>query len=108
MIEIFRHANLIKVSLYQRKLEEQGIATLIRNETIAMTEISIPVFYPNLCIMNEEDHERALEILKEVIRLEQIESSAPDISCPSCNEMNPANFETCWSCAGELISDSSQ
>ena len=102
MIEIFRDANLIKVSLYQRKLEEQGIATLIKNETIAMTEIPIPVFYPALCIMNDEDHQRALEILKEVIELEQTESNAPEVSCPTCSEMNPANFETCWSCAGEL------
>ncbi|MFT5904772.1 MAG: hypothetical protein ACI9E1_000358 [Cryomorphaceae bacterium] len=102
MIEIFRHANLIKVSLYQRALEEQGIATLIRNETIAMTEIPIPVFYPNLCIMNDEDHEKSLEILKEIIKREQTESEAPDINCPQCNESNPANFETCWSCSGEL------
>jgi hypothetical protein len=105
MIEIYRHANLIKVSFYQRKLEEQGIATLLRNETIAMTEIPIPVFYPALCIMNDDDHQRALEILKEVIELEQTQSDAPDAACPACSEMNPANFETCWSCEGELISN---
>lgn len=104
MIEIFRHANLIKVSLYQRKLEEQGIATIIRNESIAMTEIPIPVFYPALCIMHEEDHERAMEILKEVIRLEATEISKPDVNCPACSEMNPANFEVCWSCGSTLAS----
>lgn len=104
MIEIFRHANLIKVSLYQRKLEEQGIATIIRNESIAMTEIPIPVFYPALCIMHEEDNERAMDILKEVIRLEATEISKPDVNCPDCSEMNPANFEVCWSCGSTLAS----
>ena len=102
MTEIFRHANLIKVSLYQRKLEEQGISTLIRNESIAMTEIPIPVFYPALCIMNDKDHKKALEILKEVIKREQTEITSPDVNCPSCNETSPANFEVCWACAGEL------
>lgn len=102
MIEIFRDASLIKVSLYQRKLEEQGIATLLKNESISMTEVQIPVFYPALCIMEDKDHKRALEILKEVIRIEETEITAPDINCPACNEMNPANFEVCWSCAGEL------
>ena len=103
MIEIFRHANLIKVSIYQRALEEQGIATLIKNETIAMTEIPIPVFYPALCIMNDEDHAKALAILKEKITKEETESNSPDIPCPSCTESNPANFETCWSCSSELV-----
>ncbi|MGJ8655875.1 MAG: DUF2007 domain-containing protein [Akkermansiaceae bacterium] len=102
MTEIFRHANLIKVSFYQRALEEQGIATLLRNESIAMTEIPIPVFYPALCIMDEKDHKKALDILKEIMLREQTESNSPDINCPHCNESNPANFETCWSCSTEL------
>jgi hypothetical protein len=104
MIEIFRDANLIKVTLYQRALEAQGVATLIRNETIAMTEIPIPTFYPALCIMNDEDYESSVQILKETIELERTEIKSPDVDCPQCHESNPANFETCWSCSGNLLS----
>jgi len=101
MIEIFRDANLIKVSFYKQALEEEGIKSIIKNESIAMTEIPIPIFYPALCIVNEEDHQKALRILEERIKLEQTESRSPDRDCPQCSEPNPANFQTCWSCSSD-------
>ena len=102
MIEIFRHVSSVKVGHYQSVLEAQGIATFLRNNNLSVVEVQIPKFYPALCVVNEEDHEKALEILKEIIKLEQTEINSPDVNCPQCNESNPANFETCWSCTGEL------
>ena len=102
MIEIFRNVSPVKVGHFQSVLEEQGIATLFRNNNLSVVEATIPAFYPALCIMNEEDHEKALSILKEIIKLEETEINSPDVNCPQCNESNPANFETCWSCSGEL------
>jgi hypothetical protein len=102
MIEIFRDVSSVRVGHFQSVLEEQGISTFIRNNNLSVVEVPIPVFYPALCIMNEEDHERAIQILREIIQREQSNDVIPEIYCPSCNETNPANFETCWSCEGEL------
>ncbi len=105
MIEIFRDISSVRVGHFQSVLEEQGISTFIRNNNLSVVEIPIPVFYPALCIMNEEDLEKALQILREIIQNEQSQTEIPDVNCPSCNESNPANFETCWSCEGNLIPD---
>jgi len=98
MIEIFRDISPVKVGYYQSVLEEQGIQTFVRNDNLALTEVPIPVFYPALCVSNDEDHERAIELLQETIKKEQAEIHNPDITCPKCQEQNPATFETCWSC----------
>jgi len=102
MIELIRDISLIKINHYQRKLEEAGILTFIRNENVAVTEISIPVFYPALCIMNDEDKEKALGVLKKSIEEENTPISQPDHICPQCNAKNPGNFELCWSCSAEF------
>jgi hypothetical protein len=31
------------------------------------------------------------------------ESSQEEVSCPKCQEQNPGNFETCWSCGTEIV-----
>lgn len=103
MVEIFRDISSLKVGRYQSILEEQGIQTFIRNENLALTEVPIPVFYPALCVMNDEDHKKAMSILQEIIKKEHTEIDSPDINCPSCHQPNPANFETCWSCSEALL-----
>jgi hypothetical protein len=66
-----------------------------------MTEIPIPEFYPALCVMNDEDYEAAVQIIRDGI-VKDSESSETEVSCPNCHESNPGNFETCWSCGTEL------
>ena len=105
MIEIFRDVSSVRVGHFQSVLEEQGIPTFIRNNNLSVVEVPIPVFYPALCIMNDEDHDRAIQILNDIIQLEQSQTEIPDVNCPHCEETNPANFETCWSCEGNLISN---
>ena len=102
MIEIFRDISPVKVGYYQSVLEEQGIQTFVRNENLALTEVPIPVFYPALCILNDEDYEHAIKILQETMKKEQAEAHTPDITCPKCKEENPASFETCWSCSEDI------
>ena len=108
MIEIFRNSCSVKVGHYQSVLEEQGIATVVKDD-----HLSIPTTPDSaLCVMQQKDLEKAMIILKKHIEQEQFvsedKSEQIDIKCPQCGKPKPANFETCWSCAGELISDSSQ
>lgn len=104
MRELFRERDYTRVGYFQTVLEAEGIPTFVRNKdtTTFMTEIPIPEFYPALCIMNDEDYEDAVQILRDCI-VKDSESSQEEVACPKCQETNPGNFEVCWSCGTDLV-----
>lgn len=102
MTEIYRDRSPVKVGHYKSILEEQGIKVFVRNDVLSAMEAPIPVFFPALCVMNDEDHDRAIKILQDIIQKEKAEIYNPDITCPKCKEENPATFETCWSCSSDI------
>ena len=102
MVEIFRDQSPVIVGHYKSILEQAGILCLIKNETLALTEVQIPVFYPALHVMNDCDAEKAFEILKVYREAEDSALLKEDVDCLSCGEPNPANFDSCWSCGANL------
>ncbi len=112
MKELFRERDITRVTYYQALLEEHGIPTMIRNEFLTMsglTEIPIPEFFPALCVLNDEDYDRAVALIREHLNAVQADADA-EIICKSCSEVNPGNFDTCWSCGNpvsgeEAVSD---
>jgi ribosomal protein S27AE len=103
MKELFRERDYTRVGYYQTILEAEGIPTFVRNENTVtfMTEVPIPEFYPALCVVNDEDFDRALEVLKSYVKDDE-QLSQKNTTCPKCGETNPANFEVCWSCSAPL------
>ena len=100
MIEVFSHADTATVGFYRSLLEEAGIRTFTRNDNVSGAEVMVPVFYPALCVLAEEDEERALEIIKKARVPDAV--TGPDRPCPACGEMVPAEFAQCWSCSADL------
>ena len=104
MKELFRDSDLTKVTYFRNLLEGEGIATMMRNEHLqssGLAEIPIPEFFPALCVMSDEDYERAVSIIREHVQSNQ-ERSDEEVACAGCGEMNPGNFDICWSCGGEI------
>lgn len=104
MRELYRHRDHSLVAYYKQLLEAEGIAVMLRNEHLTMTglsEIPIPEFYPNICVLNDEDYERAWHIMRKAMH-ENAEHSDEEVVCPSCGEVNPGNFDVCFSCQGDL------
>ncbi len=104
MRELFREQDITRVSYYKAVLESHEIPTLIRNEYLTgagLTEIPIPEFFPALCVLNDDDYENAVSIIREHLTVNQ-KNADLEIRCISCGEANPGNFETCWSCGGAL------
>lgn len=104
MKELFREQDITRVSYYKAVLEAHGISALIRNEYLTgsgLTEIPIPEFFPALCVMNDEDYDQAVVIIREHLSANQ-KNAEIEISCISCGETNPGNFETCWSCGNPV------
>jgi Putative prokaryotic signal transducing protein len=105
MKELFREPDYTRVSYYKAVLEQSDIPTIIRNEHLAgsgLTEIPIPEFFPALCVLHDEDYVHAVKIIREHLTTDQ-KNMDLEIICPSCGEVNPGNFELCWSCGNELL-----
>ncbi len=101
MKELFRERDSTIVGYYQSVLESEGIPTFIRNQnavTMMGTEIPIPEFFPALCVVNDDDYDSAVAVIKERRNAENDAASAEEWTCENCNEANPGNFDICWSC----------
>ncbi len=100
MKELFRERDITRVSYYKAVLEGFGIPTMIRNEHLTMSglsEIPIPEFFPALCVLNDDDYPKAVEIIRDHVTGSDT-SSEEEVPCAACGELNPANFGSCWSC----------
>ncbi|MDB4354063.1 DUF2007 domain-containing protein [Akkermansiaceae bacterium] len=105
MKEIYRHHEMINVTLYRNILLDAEIPCIIRNETLAMsgiTEIPIPEFFPNLCVLNDEDEETAIALLAQHMK-RMSEGSDLERVCAACGETNPGNFDICYACQEPLV-----
>ncbi|HEY2573005.1 MAG TPA: DUF2007 domain-containing protein [Verrucomicrobiaceae bacterium] len=101
MKEIYSHPDYTRVGYFESVLKEAGIRCFIQNATThnLLTGIPSHLFYPKLCIIDDEDLDTALELL-----LPLQEKAIPhggshsDWVCPHCGETVPAGFEQCWKC----------
>ena len=55
-----------------------------------------PLFFPALCVVHDDDYDRAMQILGEIYYSPP--SQASDWRCPKCSEEVPGNFDSCWQC----------
>jgi hypothetical protein len=104
MKELFRERDYTKVGYFESVLEAEGIPTIVRNKHLTMsglTEIPIPEFFPALCVIEDADYERAMEIIRRHLT-ENSEGADREVTCPSCGEANPGNFDICWACGEDL------
>ena len=99
MIEIYRHYDHARVGLLESLLKGQGIEVHMRNMHAAtgITEIPIPEFYPRLCVLKEEDVERAVALLQQFEEDEK-RPLGEDWLCQKCGEKVPDSMGECWSC----------
>ncbi|MGJ8723341.1 MAG: DUF2007 domain-containing protein [Roseibacillus sp.] len=97
MKEIFRSGHLGKVGLLADRLRAEGVEVFVRNENLSVTEMQIPEFFPAICVMNQEDEETALKLLR-VFLAEEKRPLGPEWKCDECGEGVPDSMQECWSC----------
>ena len=98
MREIFTNEDFTKVGYYKSVLDSEGIPSFIRNGLGNNLPTGMPCS-PTLCVENDDDYDRAMEILKSIHKPQQNESA--DWVCKSCSETVPGTFDTCWNCGQE-------
>ncbi len=103
MTEIYRSRDTVTAGVLQSLLESEGIKTYFRNEHVSTTIIAVPEVTPALCILNDADIDRGVELIRTYLESAQNEPSQ-EITCTTCEETSPATFATCWSCGALLES----
>jgi hypothetical protein len=102
MIPVYLAADIAEAQLLRDRLTERGISAMVRNTHLqgALGELPLSV-RPEVCVFDQRDYESARDCVKQM-ELAQKQITGPDVSCPTCKEMNPGNFEVCWSCGKDL------
>lgn len=104
MREVFVNQDHARVGYYKSVLDQAGIPNFVRNQDSnnSMTDMPSPLFFPALCVLHDDDYDRAMEILGEIYYAPPVQ--APEWRCSQCAEEVPGNFDSCWQC-GALRQD---
>lgn len=107
MKEIYSNRDFEQVALRRTVLEAAGIPCIIRNETnhrivdmvggLGACFFSIPEWWPNLCVIDDEDESEACALLH--VAHEPSETAA--WTCAKCGEEVPGTLGACWNCQTE-------
>ncbi len=87
--------SLVDGQLVMDLLAEAGIPSLLFNQNAVGGFGDLPVTYPEVWVKRDRDLERAR---RAIARFENRPPPAPDKTCNTCAERNPATFEICWQC----------
>jgi hypothetical protein len=105
MKSVFIHRDPVLVGHALSLLTEVGIPAFVRNEAShnlmgASIVGTLMAFDPDLCVINDADWERAVELLKTslIIRRPATSDTSCDWSCPACGQQVPEGFDQCWAC----------
>jgi hypothetical protein len=95
--EVYSNADHGRVGFFKSVLDNAGIENFVKNETsYNVTEFSSLIVAPTLCVVNDDDYERARTVIK-TAALPPPNFQA-DWICGACGEEVPGNFDTCWQC----------
>ncbi|MEE2858272.1 MAG: DUF2007 domain-containing protein [Candidatus Neomarinimicrobiota bacterium] len=102
----FKHlyfaANSTEAHLIKGLLESDGISTILFGEDLSIGVGELPVDVLQVGIkVDKKKHVKALEIISNYEKNNEINDKKHIWTCTNCNSINPKNFEICWSCQTE-------
>ena len=102
MRKIYTAKNPIDAHLLRGALESENIQAIVQGEFLwtARGELPItPETSPSVWIVNDEDNEKALQIVESFSSQEvSLDTEAGEWKCAKCNETNEGQFQECWNC----------
>lgn len=100
MKKVYSCDNSMLAVRVQSLLEPEGIDSLIKNQNLsgAMGELPINECWPEVWIMDDNDYDRAINIIDACLT-ENITNTSPWLC--SCGETIEGQFSACWKCGVE-------
>ena len=99
MKRVYTAESLIDGQLVVDLLTLAGVPSLLFNQNAVGGFGDLPVTYPEVWVKRDHDLAKALRAIED---FENIPDPPTDKPCATCGERNPATFEVCWRCNGEL------
>lgn len=98
MKRLYTDQNSLMVGNIKNIMENNDIECIIKNFMLvgSVGELPPTVCSTELWIINDEQHEQAKQILKEVFSEDK--DKDPKWKCSSCGEMIEGQFTDCWNC----------
>lgn len=96
----------VPVDLLREMLEAEGIACIVQNRALSITQGEVPPIetWPSLWVLDDARADEAERLVASVMRSEAAEEPW---TCPTCGELIDGHFAACWRCArgGSLETD---
>ena len=102
MKKVFSSDNQMIAGFLQGILENENIKCFIKNQALSggIGELPPTECWPELWVVDDDDYQKALNIIEQV-NLETDPKSKP-WRC-SCGETNEGQFGSCWQCGSDRI-----
>jgi hypothetical protein len=100
---IYTAGTLQEAQLLLDRLLEAGIEARLMNEHLlgGFGQLPYGESLPRIALTNAAQAEDAAAVIAAFeTRMRQTDDAV--LTCPSCSEENPENFELCWNCGDEL------
>ena len=105
MKKVYTARNPTDAHFFKGLLESSGIEAQVQGEDLfgARGELPLtPDTLPSIWVRNDEDYDRAVEIIAELARRKE---SAGEIGetwqCAACGVTHPDQFTQCWQCGAD-------
>jgi hypothetical protein len=102
VIRIYRAGTAAEAHLLVDELHQHRIETYVNNEASQGMLADIASSQPDVCLLDEQDWERAMVVVRQFAAAQQRDDKGVLI-CPACKEESPSNFELCWRCRSPLL-----
>ena len=108
MKQVYVHSDSMRVGHAKSLLEAEGVVCFIQNELshnlVGGSLVGpLKLFDPVLCVADDADYTRALELIQEWDRNQVETYTGAEWKCPNCGQSVPGNFQECWSCQHSKI-----
>lgn len=106
MKQVYLAEDPVEAHIVVELLKAEGIAATVQGEHLFAIRGVVPLDYPTVWVVDEDDYERARELALEYDRGRYTaqEGGAPPPQpwiCPQCGERIEGQFGLCWQCGAE-------
>jgi|SRR5208283_1181028 hypothetical protein len=105
MKKIYIAKNPIDANLFKGILEGEKIQAIVQGEFLWSVRGEVPITpetCPSVWIINDDDYEKAVQILRDFeLQGMSTDSVGDDWKCKKCGESNEKQFSECWQCGSE-------
>jgi len=103
--QVYLAENPIEAHIVVDLLQAQGIEAVVQGEHIFAIRGAVPISYPTVWVLDEDNYDRARELALDYDRGQYTPSRADahrePWTCPQCGERIKGHFDQCWQCGAD-------